>query len=326
MNRIGLKIACLVASVIIWVQVASHSTVEQNANLPLVVTGLGDNLTFEGSQLPREVTVRLQGSKLRLLMHNYFNQKVGEVRVNLWDQQPGPEFSYEVVSSDIYSDLKVLGIHPPVRLRIHIDTQEFKLLPVVQDNTSELRAGLAFLEPPKLLPDSVLVSGPSRFFLEHTVVQAQPVDFSKLKQSERLSVRLIQPGQFLHLATSQVSLDCLVAEIEDRTLANIPVVPLVDAGRPPVGVSPPVVDVMVRGVADSVLALTTNRFLVTVSVGNLDEGIYQLTGQVDKPDWLEVIGLDPPEFQVIVGSPTVSLDSLFQALDSQMSHEDGLDE
>ncbi len=316
MNRLGLKIACLVASVVIWVQVASHSTVEQNARLPLVVTGLGENLTLEGSDLPEEVTVRLQGSKLRLLTHNFFNRYVGEVRINLWDREPGPEFSYEVVTSDIYSDLIVLGINPPVRLRLQVDRHEFKLMPVVQQNTSDLRDGFAFLEPPKLLPDSVLVSGPSRFFLQHPAVQAKSVDFSKLKGSQRLVVRLIQPGEFLHLATSQVSLDCLVAEIEDRTLANIPVVPLVDAGRPPVGVSPPVVDVMVRGVADSVRSLTANRFLVTVTVNNLEEGIYQLPGQVDKPDWLEVIGLDPPEFQVIVGRPSVSMDSLYQALDA----------
>lgn len=315
MNRLGLKIACLVASIIIWVQVASHSTVEQNANLPLVVTGLEENLTLEGSQLPADVSVRLEGSKLRLLTHNFFNRYVGEVRVNLWDREPGPEFSYEVVPTDIYSDLKVIGIHPPVRLRLQVDSQEIRMLPIVQQNTSELRDGLAFLERPQLLPDSVLVSGPSRFFEDHPSVTAEPVDFSKLKESERVVVRLVQPGEGLHLAVGQVSLDCLLAEIEDRTMANIPVVPLVDSGRPSVGFSPPVVDVMVRGVADSVRALTTNRFLVTVPVGNLEEGIYQLTGQVEKPDWLEVIGLDPPVFQVIVGSPTVLRDSLSQEQD-----------
>jgi len=310
MNRLGLKIACLVASVIIWVQVASHSPVEQNTRLPLVVTGLGENLTIEGCNLPAEISVRLEGSKLRLLTHNFFNRYVGEVRVNLWDRQPGPEFSYEVVPSDIYSDLKVMGVHPPVRLRLQVDRQEFKLLPIVQENTTTLRDGLAFLQPPSLLPDSVLVSGPSRFFQEHPTVQAEAFDLSKLKESERVAVRLTQPGEFLHLAISQVSLDCLIAAIEDRTLSNIPVVPLVDTGMPPVGISPPVVDVMVRGVADSLRALTANRLLVTVPVGNLEEGIYQLSGQVDKPDWLEVIGLTPAPFQVIVGSPATAVDSL----------------
>jgi YbbR domain-containing protein len=314
MNRIGLKIICLVVSVVIWIQVASHSTVEQNATLPLIVTGLDvDTLTLEGSVLPKDVSVRLSGSKLSLVLHNIFNRYVGEVRVSLWDLGPGPEFSYEVAASDVYSDLKVVSVQSPLRLRLQIDRREFKLLPVRQRTIGKLRPGLAFLEPPQLKPDSVLVSGPGRFFVEGLSVEAQPLDLSKLKESARLTVRLTPPGKFLHLATSQIALDCLVAEIEDRTLANIPVIPLVDTGRPPVGLSPPVVDVMVRGVADSVRALTANRFLVTVPVGNLEEGIYYLPGQVDNPDWLEVIGLDPPEFQVIVGSPSVSLDSLYDA-------------
>jgi len=63
-------------------------------------------------------------------------------------------------------------------------------------------------------------------------------------------------------------------------------------------------------VRDSVLALDSQRFLVTVPVGNLAEGVYQLPGQIDHPPWLEIVGLDPPEFQVIVGHPSVSLDSL----------------
>ena len=84
-------------------------------------------------------------------------------------------------------------------------------------------------------------------------------------------------------------------------------------------VSPPVVDVMVRGVADSVRALNANRFLVTVPVGDLEEGIYQLQGQVDNPAWLEVIGLDPSEFQVIVGHPSVSMDSLYETGDSDLA-------
>jgi len=322
MNRLGLKITCLVASVVIWVQVASHTTVEQNTRLPLVINGLGENLTYAGSVIPENVTVRLKGSKLRLLMHNFFNRSVGEVRINLWDRLPGPEFSYEVVSSDIYSDLEVLGVNPPVRLRLSVDTHEFRLLPVVQENIMDLREGLDFLEPPRLLPDSVLVSGPGRFFQDHPTVTAEPVDFSKIKESQRVAVQLVQPGEFLNLATSQVCLDILVGKIAERTLANIPVVPLVDAGRPTVGVSPPLVDVMVRGVADSVSALTANRFLVTVPVGGLEEGIYQMTGQVDKPAWLEIIGLDPPEFQVIVGNPPVFPDSLSQDLGQDTVGED----
>ncbi len=326
MNRLGLKIVCLVASVVIWIQVASHSTVEQNVHLPLVVMDLADEFTLEGSDLPDEILVRVEGSKLRLVLHSIFQVYIGEIRINLWNREPASEFYYEIQPSDVYTELRVVSIQTQEHPRIVIDRQEFRLLPVVQTNTGRLRDDLAFLENPTLKPDSILVSGPSRFFHENSTVEAEGVDFSKIRQSERMSVQLIRPGENLHLTTSQVSLDVLVAEKEDRTLANIPVIPLVDAGRPPVGISPPVVDVMVRGVSDSVSILTADRFVVTVPVGDLDEGIYNLTGQVDHPDWLEIIGLDPPRFQVIVGQPTVSLDSLFEARGTVLDSGGGRDE
>ena len=53
-------------------------------DLPLRVVGLGEGLTVAGSEhLPVEARVRLTGSKLRLMMHQYFGRYVGEVRVNL---------------------------------------------------------------------------------------------------------------------------------------------------------------------------------------------------------------------------------------------------
>ena len=69
---------------------------------------------------------------------------------------------------------------------------------------------------------------------------------------------------------------------------------MVDAGQPEVGVSPPVVDVMVRGVADSVRSLDRSRFLVTVPVGSLAEGVYVLPAQVEYPPWLTLIATPSP--------------------------------
>ena len=60
MNRLGLKISCLAVAVTIWLQVASTSVVEQDISLPLRVTGLQTGLTITGSELPREIPVRVK--------------------------------------------------------------------------------------------------------------------------------------------------------------------------------------------------------------------------------------------------------------------------
>lgn len=303
MNRIGLKIVCLVASVVIWMNVASNSIVEQTTKLPLRVTGVGDGLTYAGSDLPSQVKVRVRGSKWRLLTHNYFNSYIGRVQVDVRDRAAGPTFSYELDQNDVVAtDLEVLGIQPPMqRLRIKLDHKVQRKLPVWLSTSGNLPTDVAYLTEPIVVPDSVMVTGPERFFPASGVVRTEDVALGQFHSSDDVTVSLIAPHQHLTMASKDVRAMFRVAAVEDRTMANIPVIPLVDAGQPEVGVSPPVVDVMVRGVADSVAALPGDRIAVTLPVGHLEPGVHMVTGQVDVPPWLTVIGLDPAEFQVVIG-------------------------
>ncbi|MCB1182139.1 hypothetical protein KDM41_01815 [bacterium] len=302
MNRLGLKISCFVVSVVIWVQVASTSSVEQATRLPLRLAGVAEGLTAAGSDLPKTVKVRVQGSKLRLLSHNYFNRYLGEVRVNVSDRTAGPTFSYELDQNDVFTDLTVVGVQPPVRLRIKLDRELTRKLPVRLTTKGTLPNGTGFLVPPVVAPDSVVVTGPERFFPAEGFVATAPVDLGRIGDSGTVAAALVVPHEHLTMASKDVQVALQVAPLIERTLANVPVIPLVDAGQPEVGVSPPVVDVMVRGVADSVRALGSDRVLVTVAVGNLDLGLHMVAGQVSLPEGLTLLGVVPAELQVVVGN------------------------
>jgi YbbR domain-containing protein len=303
MNRLGLKISCFVVSLVIWMQVASTADVQQTARLPLRVWGLASGLTTAGSEIPDHVSVRLTGSKLSLLTHKYFSRYIGEVHVNLADQRPGPVFFYQPGIRDVVTELNEPAIDPPVSFEVRVDTLVTRLVPVALAVKGALPDGTGFVTMPRVEPDSVAVTGPSRFFPDEFSVRTEPVDLSKHSSSDRVDVGLLPPHEHLVLAAKEVGAVIQVARMEERTLANVPVVPLVDAGRPAVGVSPPVADVMVRGVADSISRLTSDRLLVTVPVGDLPEGVYSMRGQVDYPAWMTLIGIVPREFQVIVGNP-----------------------
>lgn len=303
MNRLGLKISCLLVSLVIWMQVASTAEVQQVARLPLRVWGLGSGLTTAGSDIPDQVDVRLNGSKLSLFTHKYFSRYVGEVHVNLADQRPGPVFFYQPGIRDVVTELSEPAIDPPLSFEVRVDTVLTRLVPVALAVKGALPEGTGFVTMPRVQPDSVAVTGPSRFFPDEFSVRTKTVDLAKYSSSTRVDVDLLPPHEFLELAADKVSTILQIARMEERTLANVPVVPLVDAGRPAVGVSPPVADVMVRGVADSISRLTSDRLLVTVPVGDLPEGVYSMPGQVDYPAWMTLIGIAPREFQVIVGNP-----------------------
>lgn len=305
MNRLGLKISCFVASVLIWVQVAATTDVEQAARLPLRVVGLSEGLTYAGSAVPAAVDVRLRGSRLRLLTNRLFQRYVGEVRLNLAEQGAGPAFSYQLAETDVVSELQVVRFQREERIRLRIDEVVERRLPVAVMLAGELPRGTGFLAEPRAEPDSVTVSGPARFVPDAGAVATESLELERLQpgRTEGLVLNLRPPHEHVAVAPAQVQLRTAVAPLQERTLANVPVIPLVDAGQPDVGVSPPVADVLVRGVADSVQALTEARLIVTVAVGDLPEGQYILPGQVDCPPWLTLLGLVPAEFRVIVGDP-----------------------
>ena len=301
MNRIGLKLTCFVISIVIWVQVASTSTVEQTTSLPLRLTGVSEGLTAAGSALPAEIKVRVQGSKLALLSHHYFNHYIGEVRVDVSHRAVGPTFSYEVSQNDVFTDFVVVGVQPPVRLRLKLDQKVQRMLPVRMVTSGELPTEVGYLKDVELAPDSVLVSGPARFFLPDSAVLTEVVELGRLHSSSEVPLVLQSPHEHLKLGLSEGHADFQVAPILERTFANIQVIPLVDAGQLEVGVSPPMVDVMVRGVADSIQALKGDRLMITVSVGHLKQGVHLVSGEASLPPWLTLIGLAPAEFQVVVG-------------------------
>lgn len=302
MNRLGLKVACLVVAIVIWIQMASTATVEQTARLPLRIGGLPEGRTVAGSVLPSEVAVRLRGSKLRLLAHRYLHRPVGEVILDLSERQPGRSLTIPLTTADVVSDLVATQIVEPDRLTLRIDGQLTRRLPVLLSVIGSLPSGRGYLRAPLAEPDSIEVTGPARYFPERPVVRTSPLELARLEGSGRVTLRLLPPEAHLQLSAHEVTVTYSVGTLAERTLADVPVRPIVEPGGPEVGVSPAAVDVLVRGVADSLRALTPARLTVSIATAGLHPGVHLLPGDVTAPAWVTVIGLDPAQFQVVVGA------------------------
>lgn len=302
MNRLGLKIGCLVAAIVIWIQVASIATVEQTTRLPLRVTGLEEGFTVAGSVLPAEVAVRLSGSKLLLLAHRYLNRPIGEVRVDLAERTPGRAFTYVLERANVVTDLDVESIVDPGRLTIRIDGQLTRRMPVSLSTEGQLAAGYGYLKRPVVTPDTITVTGPSRYFPDDQRLRTAPLDLSRLTGPGQAALRVLPPDDHLQLSIAEVTVDYGVGQLAERTLADIPIEVVAQPPGLEVGVSPARADVMVRGVADSLRVLQRSRLRITIEAADLEPGEHMLSAHVDAPDWITVIGLDPALFQVIVGA------------------------
>lgn len=303
MNRLGLKVSCLVVAIIIWMQVASTATVEQTASLPIRVIGLQDGCTVAGNKLPSEVAVRLRGSKLRLLAHRYLHQHVGEVRIDLAERTPGRPFTYMIERDDVVTDLEVAGIVDSDRLTIRIDGQVTKRMPIALSTAGGLPPGYGYLMPPVAVPDSVTVSGPGRYFPDQQFIYTVPLDLARLEGAGTATLRVVPPDVHLQLSVSEVTVTYGVGMLAERTLADVPVVVLKGVGEPEVGLLPARADVLARGVADSLRVLDGARLRITVQASGLAPGVHLLSAEVEAPGWVTVIGLEPAQFQVIVGPP-----------------------
>lgn len=303
MSRLGLKVSCLIVAIVIWIQVASTATVEQTAALPLQVIGLPEGCTVAGNGLPSEIAVRLRGSKLRLLGHRYLHRRVGVVRLDLAEQTPGRTVTYLIERANVVTDLEVAGIVEPDRLLIRIDGQVTRRWPIVLSTAGSLAPGFGYLTSPVTEPDSVTVSGPARYFPDQPVVFTAPFDLARLEGAGTVTLRVVPPEAHLQVSAGEVKVSYSVGLLAERTLADVPVVVLKAVGQADVGVSPARADVQVRGVADSLLALEGVRLKLTIQASGLAPGMHVLPAQVEAPDWVSVLGVDPVQFQVIVGTP-----------------------
>ena len=301
MNHLGLKIFCLVAAVVIWIQVASSHQVVREIRLPLQLVGVPTGLTLEGNEWPDSVPVRASGSKWQFFLHRYFGRRLGQVRVDMGQAVAGTDLLREITVNDVYSQLSEPLISPPVWLRMRIDQVDSLTVPIAVNLIGAVPGDRMLMSQVTAQPDSALLIGPSRFLAE-VAVRTEPLDLSKQRGSAHLTRRLVPSVPHLRSRPETVVLELEVAEVVSRTFEHVPIVPLVDAGQSPVEVFPPVANLVVQGPADSVRIVTAADISVTVPLTGLEPGVHHLAAQVLLPEHFSLVSLEPEEFMVVIGN------------------------
>jgi len=301
MNRIGLKLFCLFVACLLWLQVAATTTVDRTVALPLEITGLREGLTVAGSELPGRVPVRLRGSKLRLIEHRWFGRSAGRVVVGLAHAVAGEVAQHDLTAEDVVTDMIVVGLAEPVRLRLHVDRLATRRLPVRVVTRGEPPHDRALAKPPAAVPAEVVARGPDAVLRRQDWVGTEEVDLSRLRAGASLERRLLPWAPDLRLEPGEVRVEVAVSAREQRTFTNLPVVPLTDANQPAAGVFPPVATLVISGPADSLQVLTGARLAVTVSLTGLARGTHHVTGQAVLPEGYRLESLRPDRFVVRLG-------------------------
>jgi hypothetical protein len=157
MNRIGLKIACLAAAIVIWIQVASTTVSEADLRMPIVVVNLPAGLALSGVKVPQEAVVRVRAAKLRVIAHKYLHRPLGRVEIDLANRQSGATFLYEITPADVRTEQEVVAVLPPARLPLRLDRQDQRRMPVEVEVVGHAPAGTVLLAPAVARPGDTAV-------------------------------------------------------------------------------------------------------------------------------------------------------------------------
>jgi YbbR domain-containing protein len=302
MNRPGLKLICLIISLVIWIQVASTHMQVETLDLPVRVSNLGEGLSYAGSDIPERVGVRLEVNKLRLMAYQFFQSELGHIEVDLNRLTPGPPVRRRISLSEVKTELQVEAVTYTDLIELQVDRVETHAVPVQVLLTGQVPTNRQLLVSPQAEPDSVVLAGPSRFFSGEEVVSTEPVDLGRFRESGTKTVKIISTYPHLEPSVEEVQVRVLISAVENRTFATIPVIALRDSDQPVPRVRPPVADLVLSGPADSIRAMDRSRIAVILSLSGLPHGIHHMKGQVDKPSCLSFVAMEPDSFEVIIGA------------------------
>jgi YbbR domain-containing protein len=269
--------------------------------MPVVVSGLGDQLTIAGNALPSATEVRVRAPKLAVVAHQYLGIALGRVEVDLSDWAAQPARNYEFSPLDVDTEAEVVAILSPDRFPLRVDHEDSRRLPIRVPLRGRLAADRRLAGEVTVEPDSLDVTGPRRYFAGVDSLGTEAIDLASIDRTLVQEMPLIPPPAPLAVPVSTVKVTVPVVALAERVLANVPVIALIGRQQGEAGISPPVCDVMVRGPADSVAALSPARLSVTVLVSDLEPGTHQIAGEVQCPDWVLDVRIQPEVFMVLVG-------------------------
>ncbi len=300
MNRHILKFLCILAAVLIWIQVASNREQLVTVSLPLELQGVPAGVTLAGNEWPETVEVSATVTKLQTFLHRYLGREPGKVVVDLSTVEAGGLWQRDLTPNDVRSSLNGVLIVSPKRLTLFLDHLVSVTARVRPAIVGDIPPGRLLIGEVTIEPSSVVVSGPSRFLIEPLELETGPFNLARIHSTQDIRRQVLLPSEHLSAEPNEVVFQANVVKAGRRTFDHVPVVPLVDTGRV-VDVFPPVVSVELIGPGQQIEVLPVAQISVTLSLTGLELGSHTLVPDVLLPADYELVGIDPGQFLVVIG-------------------------
>lgn len=318
MNRIlgaywGVKVGALALAIFLWLNVVTSKVYEDVVQIPLKVQCLSNTRVVAGP-VPETVTVKFMGKGKRLFLLRYSDV---QLILRIAGEAVGLS-SYTLSTSDIvmpvWTDVQPVEIIDPTSIQVDVDVRVTKKISVEPRLTFDLSPGYVHIGPPRVMPDSVLVSGPRRFVAPLERVLLDSLHLSGLKKSLDQTLPVSVPERLNTVFTQgriRIEPDRVrvLMEVQPRVEQWVEGVPI-RLIRAPTGaqVQPPVVDVKISGGVNRLATLSPEEIRAYVDLrflGREQENVSRtitLTSSDITLTPLDITLLDtrPSSFQVLL--------------------------
>jgi len=301
-HNLHIKILCFVVAALLWIQVASTVDVEEIVQIPLEVVGLPDSLVVREASLPERARVRIQGSKLQLLMRDLVRRDVGRAQLYLADATPGL-MRYELTPDDVRVSAIPLEVLTPQDLRFRVHRRATRRLPVRVVLEGQLDSEHTLAGRPEITPSQVEISGPEALVATMDHINTIPVQLGRNRQSFTVRAPLQAPDTDLILRPVEVQVVIGIDRLVERSFTDVPISVLSDVDPEWVHVDPTTAQVRVTGPSTLVDSMQPEDVSVLLHIAELAPGVYELPGEVVVPEGAGSSSVDPLVFRVIVEQP-----------------------
>ena len=299
-RHLSLKIAAVIAAVVLWLIAKGEQTTDREFLLPLVLRNVPEGLTLV-ERVPESARVMLRGANKELLRLGLWGEPYAAI--DLSGAEPDRTIRVTLSESNIVlpqgSGVQVGEVRDPRVLDLQIDRVVERKLGVTPVLTDRLASGYHVLGEPRCMPDSVTVRGPARAV--GLLPSVRTVPLSLAGRGERIEAsRAIDVAHGININAVPKEVRVIV-EVEgtlNTALVGVPVRVAHETGVPSVAVVPAAVNLEVSGPEHVVAALAPADVVVSVDARGLPRGVHELVPDVILPEGARLLAMTPSKVAV----------------------------
>jgi len=203
-KNIWLKIASLVLATALWIFVILSGRTEITMDVPVVYTGLKQQLDMMDS--PKKVNISIEGQKSLLK-----NIRRGEIRavIDLSETKSGRSFfTLTKENFELPKTLMLTNIDPET-ISVTIESELKKRIPVKPVIVGRPEKGFTILDI-KVVPENIVIEGPKSLIMKLYSVKTEPIDINGLNADLQYKANLDLENSIIRKKINKVEVNITV--------------------------------------------------------------------------------------------------------------------